>query len=151
MTGYEFRFQPLLEHTEQREERKTLELAALTAEERLARDALATLRAELERQLRDIEATYGDAFDPRQYQQAVAYLDHLAHSIDRQSALLAEVSGRVLESRDQLLDILREKRSLERLREREATEEALEDDRREARTVDEMTTARFARRTAGGA
>jgi flagellar FliJ protein len=141
-----FRLQPLLDHTEQREERKTRELAALAAEARLAQEALETLHQEREERLRALEATRGRGFDAMAYERAVQYLEHLAYSIDRQSALLDEVTARVLGSRDELLEILREKRSLERLREHREADEALEEGRREARTVDDMTSARYARR-----
>lgn len=142
----EFRLQSLLDYAEQREERKTLELAAIAAEARLARDALAMLREQQEQSVQALEGACGGVLDPVVQTQAARYLDHLAHSIGQQSLLLEEVTQRVLASRDELLEVLREKRSLERLRERREAADAIEDGRREGRAADEMTGARHARR-----
>ena len=56
----------------------------------------------------------------------------------------------MLESRDQLVEILREKQSLEKLKRRQAAEAALRENRREAKDADDMTSARFQRRTLEG-
>lgn len=150
MSGFDFRLQPLLDHKRQQEEQKTLELARLADEERRAREALDAMRREEQAHLRALESLARQgAIDPGRYQATTMYLEYLHRAIDRQTGLLdgvmADVDGRRLE----LQHLLKEKRSLERLRERRAEEAALDEARREARRVDEQTTARHVRRAAG--
>ncbi len=146
-----FRLQSLLEHKRQQEERQTLELAALDAEFRRVREALEALRREEDEQLRQIAAMAGGGpLDAEQYRTAMSYLDRLGGAIARQADALTEAEGRVLESRDALVGTLKEKRSLERLRERHATAADLEEGRREAGRVDDITSARYARRAGEG-
>ena len=146
-----FRLQSLLEHKRQQEEQQTLALASLDAQYRAVREALEALRLEEEQQLVQIATlAQGGRLDAEQYRTAISYLDRLEGSIAQQTEALTEAEERVLESRDALVGILKEKRSLERLREKHATEATLEEGRREAGRVDDITSARYARRAGEG-
>ena len=129
------------------EEQQTLLLASLDAQYRAVRAALEALRREEDEQLRRIaELAQGGRLDAEQYRTAISYLGRLEGSIGEQSDALAAAEQRVLESRDARLGILKEKRSLERLHERRDAETDLADGRREARQMDEITSARHVRR-----
>lgn len=144
-----FRLQSLLEHKRQQEEQQTLLLAALDAQYRDVRQSLDLLRREEDEQMGRIAAlARGGRLDAAQYHAAISYLDRLEGSIAEQTDLLQAAEQRVLESRDALIGILKEKRSLERLHEQRDAEAEIEDGRREARQVDEMTSARYIRRAA---
>ena len=62
-----------------------------------------------------------------------------------QHDVIAEAEARVAESRDALVEILKEKRALERLRQQHVETTAREEGRREANAADEISTARYTR------
>ena len=132
------------------EERKTLELATISEEERHSREALRLLREKHHAQLRQIAEAAAGAVDPMRLQDARTYLHALDGFIDDQLMHLTAVEQRVLESKDQLIEVLKERRSLELLEERHVADERAENGRRERNQNDEMNTQRYARRLAGG-
>jgi len=143
-----FRFEPLLDFAERREEQQMLVLASVLLEEQSATTVLATLtatrEAELTRRASEVRV------DPEQRQAADAYLDHLGVQIDAQRGALAEVRERVDRARAGLIEIEREKQSLERLREQDAAQALDAANRREASTVDDLNMTRHARHTQHG-
>lgn len=152
MSNPPFRFETLLDFARQREEQQTLELAAYSSDERRLRETVASLQEQQEQQTRALaEQASAGLFDPDEYRSARAYLDRILEEIEQQSAALDEASQRVVESRDRLLEVLKEKRSLERLRERDDAAAAVEESRREAGRADDQNTARYARRAGKGA
>ena len=60
--------------------------------------------------------------------------------------MVAEVERRVLESRDELIAVLKERQSLETLKRRQEDEAAIEERRRESKVDDDLTSSRTARR-----
>ena len=147
-----FRLQALLEHKTHLEQQQTLVLAGRDAERRRACDVLDTLREAEAEHLRHLDTLARSArIDAPQQRDAVSYLGRIETSIAFQRDVIAEAEARVQESRDVLLEILKEKRALERLREHHAGDEAREEARREALDVDEITTARYVRSLQKGA
>ena len=141
-----FRLQALLEHKQQLEEQATLELGSREAAHRHATEALDILREAEETQLRHLEAlARAERFDAEISRDATAYLDRIERSITVQRDVIAETEARVAESRDALVEILKEKRALERLREQHLETVAREEGRREAQSADEISTARYTR------
>ncbi len=132
------------------EERKTLELATIAEEERRVREALRLLREKHHAQVRQIAEATARSIDPMQLEGSRAYLSSLDGSIDAQRTHLVAVEDRVLESKDQLIEILKERKSLEMLEERQMAEERAEDGLRERNQNDEMNTQRYVRRLARG-
>lgn len=116
-------------------------------EERQLREQIARLREQEQAQLRALsEGATSGAIAPRQQAQAMQYLNHLGGSIDAQLDVMAQVQAHVLETREALITVLREKKTLEKLKQNQLAEQASERDRREANAADDMTAARFARR-----
>ena len=121
-------------------------LAERAAEHRRACDVLDTLREAEEAQMRHLdELARTTRIDAQQQRDAASYLGRIARSITVQGDVIAEAEAAVQESRDLLVEILKEKRSLERLREQHVTETEREEGRREALEVDEITSNRYTR------
>lgn len=142
--GKPFRFEPLLDRVQQREDEQTRVLAALAHEEQALRNVLAALEQE-----REIEwARFADRdgpLDAERHRVAMAYVQQLTERIETQRAAIEMARGRVAEARDALLEILKEKRSLERLREQDTAAAAIEEGRREANRVDDLNMTRHGR------
>ena len=116
-------------------------------EERRLREQIARLREQEQAQLRTLsEGARAGEIPPRQQAQALQYLNRIGGSIDSQPDVMAEVQAHVLEAREALITVLREKRTLEKLKQNQLAEQASERARREATATDEITAARFARR-----
>ncbi|MEX2446435.1 MAG: flagellar export protein FliJ [Dehalococcoidia bacterium] len=146
-----FRLQSVLEHKQQQEQQQARALSALEVACARTRAALDALRSEEEEQLgRIADIARGGPLDPEAYRTATSYLGSIEGSIAEQRTALTEAEERAVEGRDALLAILKEKRSLERLRERQGAEADRDDARREASRVDEFTSARYARRAVEG-
>jgi flagellar export protein FliJ len=145
-----FRLQQVLDHKRRQEEEKTLELATLTAEQRRSESELRQLRDKEEAQLQALQdiARVG-AIDPSRLDSALWYLDAIEGSISRQLELVASLEEKVLESRDALIAILKEKQLLEKLEERQASAAREVEQRLEGNQLDEIAAQRFLRR--GGA
>lgn len=146
----EFRLEQVLQHTMRREEQEQVALSAVSREEQRQRERLERMRERLARQLRFVaEQTARSALDPAGAESAQRYLGTLEDSIDAQADIVSQMESRVLESRDQLVDTLKEKQSLEHLKQQQLAREAIEAARREAKAMDDITSARFARRESG--
>ncbi len=143
-----FRFEPLLNWAEQREEQQMLALASVLMEEQQALAVLDALAAEREAELARMAS--GGSVDPEQRQLAEAFLQRLGQQIDAQRGVLEEVRGRVDQARAALIDLEQEKQSLERLREHDEQDALERQNRREAGMVDDLNMTRHARRTLGG-
>ncbi len=147
----EFRLEQVLNHARRQEEQKQLELKVLSEEERRLRDQLLQLRDQEQQQLSAIAGRDREGvIEPTEIDAALLYLSSIVGSITDHLDVVAAVEARVLESRDQLVEILREKQSLEKLKRRQAAEAALRENCREAKDADDMTSARFQRRTLEG-
>lgn len=146
MSARPFRFEPLLNFAERQEEQQMLVLARALVDEQSAAAALAALVDEREAELTRRSADL--LVDPEQRQAAEAYLDRLGSQIDAQRGVLAEARDRVGLAREGLLDLEREKQSLERLREQDEARAVDEANRREASVVDDLNMTRHIRRGA---
>ncbi len=116
----EFRLEQVLRHTLRQEEQKQLELRTLTEEERRLHEQLAQLREQAEQQLHALSERSRDrSIDPAELDATFAYLSAIEGSIGEQLDVMADVESKVLDSRDQLIEILKEKQSLENLKQRQ--------------------------------
>ncbi len=142
-----FRLEQVLRHTLRQEEQKQLELRTLTEEERRLHDQLAQLREKEDQQLRTLSERSRDrSIDPVALDATLAYLSAIEGSIGEQLDVVADVESKVLDSREQLIEILKEKQSLENLKQRQLDAAASEADLRESKEMDDITSARFVRR-----
>jgi flagellar export protein FliJ len=142
-----FRFEPLLELVERREDEQTQVLASLSAEEHTAREQLRLLEVERERAFAQF-ATPSGPIDADQYRSAIAYAELLTERITTQQTAVDEAVARVTAARDSLLEVVKERRSFEHLRDQDEAAAAEIEDRREASQVDDLNMGRHNRRSA---
>ena len=146
MAGRKFRLQQVLEHRRQVEQQKQQELAGLARQRSLADEAMQLLQrqaAEVQRALGEQAERYVDV---AKLQATRSYLEAVEGSIARQRATVDGIEEQVLQSRDELVEILKEKNMLEQLESKHAAGLAADRDRRESRETDDLTSARFVRR-----
>ena len=144
--AHPFRLQSLLEYRRQREDEQVRALAEVTAEEQRVRDAIASLNQSREEQTSALATLItGGTFDTDGYTQRAAYLDAVGQALDQQVAVLEATAVRVSERREALVEALKDRRVLERLRDQHAEEAEVEDSRQEARDVDDMVMTRHQR------
>ncbi len=148
MSTKPFRFEPLLDFAERREEQPMLVLAGVLLEEQRVATVLETFTEEREAELTRRTTEVG--VDPEQRRAADVYLEWLGAQIDAQRGVLAEVRERVAEARAGLIEIEREKQSLEHLREQDAATALDAANRREASAVDDLNMTRHGRNTQHG-
>ena len=141
-----FRLQQVLEYRQQVEELKNQELAVLAQQRQIAEEALQLLHRQAEEQ-RDTLARQDAAgrLDPARRQRSLAYIEHVETVIVSQRDVCAALEERVQESRAQLVEVKKDTRMLERLRERRLAEIAREADRRATAEADDLTSQRFIR------
>jgi len=141
-----FRLQVLLDQKRRLEDEAMRALGAHEADLRRATETMEILREAEETQIRHLDDLARAArFDAEISADATAYLERIERSIAAHHDVIAEAEARVAESRDALMEVLKEKRALERLREQHFETEAREEGRREAREADDITTARYTR------
>ena len=147
MSSDEFRLEQVLDHARRQEEQKQIELKTLSEEERRLREQLIGLREKEELQVRSLsQRSREGAIEPAAIDTALAYLSAIEGSISEQVDVVAEVEQRVLESREQLIAILKERQSLENLKRRQQDDAAIEERRRQSKADDDLTSSRTLRR-----
>ena len=150
MAAEGFRLEQVLRVARSKEEQAQQHLAQLAAERERAH---AQLRALREQELQQLSALrdrgQARSLDPAAHDHARAYLERLAGWIHERSGQVVSVDEQVLASRGELLELLRERRSLELLKERQEAEQAREGARREQKQADDATSTRFVRRAQG--
>lgn len=141
-----FRLQQVLDHKARLEELQEQELAVLAQQRHAAEDALRLLQQQAEEQRVTLAARDATGrLDLGQRYTAFAYIEHVELAIRAQRDQCSALEARVLASRAALVEVRKETRMLERLRERHAAEAAVEADRREAAETDEMNAQRYVR------
>lgn len=148
MTAHPFRFAPLLDYAEQREDRQAGVLAVAMQAEAAAFELLQLIVAEHEQQLALLDAADGP-FRPEERQSAIAYIEHLAARAAAQQQAVAALHEETEMQRASLLELAREKQSLEHIRDRDASLAAEAEAQREERQIDDLNMGRHIRRAGG--
>lgn len=147
-----FSLKQVLEYRRQMEHQKQRELGQ---RQRHRDEAAQTLRAlQQHQQESEQQAALGGGgqrrvLDPAEREATLAYLDAVEQQIDEQRSLVDTLEDEVLATREQLVEVLKDKQMLERLQERREAEALAEERRQESRVADEQTTNRVARRIQG--
>lgn len=141
-----FRLRSLLEYRRQVEDDQARALAGVTAEEQRIREAIMAINRHREEQTSALAALMGGgALDTEGYAHHATYLDALGLALDQQATALQAAMVQVSERRAALVEALKDRRILERLRDRQAEEAAVENGRIEARDVDDLVMSRHQR------
>lgn len=140
-----FRLGQVLELKRRLEDQKQLELRALLAEEQAVRAVIQHLRAQIDAHVTSMgDRARGGVVHASDLEDGVRYLDRLETLVEDRRADLADSAARVAVCRAELVTALQERRALEMLQARQEAEARREADRREAREVDDLVSARYA-------
>ena len=148
MAIFRFRLQAVLDHKQRQEELKQLAYAQALAAQQREEQALAQLTA-TEMAARDqMRRQYLlGRLDVWNIQVALRHLDVLASQIVVQREAVQRAQEEAEAQRQELVAAMKERQVLETLKERLRARWRLEQDRIEARLVDELATMRHARKT----
>lgn len=144
--AHAFRLQSLLEYRRQIEDDQARALAGVTAEEQRIRDAIVAINRHREEQTSALAALMGSGpLDTHDYAHHATYLDALGLALHQQATALEAAMVQVSERRTALVEALKDRRILERLRDQQAEAAVIEDGRHEARDVDDLVMSRHQR------
>lgn len=140
MKPFEFKLQTALNLKQKEEDRVKEELQRLTAMRREALDKLAVLGGEL-CQLEDRLRRHQDArVDVAEIKRCLAYLPVMRDKILRQEEIIRQIEADMDKTRQLLVEIMRRRKVLEKLKERHYAQYQLEVTREEQKIIDEMAT-----------
>ncbi len=145
MNDFNFRLQPVLDHRRRLEDQAKLGLARAKAAERAARDALAGMEhafGDGQCEMADARRDEVDAAEVAVYQR---YLDRLKLDIAEQSGLVTTLHIRSEERRSEVIDGMKARKVVEKLKERQYEQHRIELNRYEQKQVDEFATTRHRR------
>ncbi|NIM06543.1 MAG: flagellar export protein FliJ [Armatimonadetes bacterium] len=146
MRKFRFRLQTVLRHAERQEQRLKLELARLQEkrdEERARMDLLIEIRA---RTRGELLSRPGSTVDLDKIEALRRHLEDLSEKIDEQRALLARMEGEVADKTLEVIEAMKKRQMLEKLREREQREHHITLSRLEAKMLDDLAMPRHAAR-----
>jgi flagellar protein FliJ len=140
-----FRLGQVLDLKRRLEDQKQLELRALLAEEQALRAVIQHLRAQIDTHVTSMGArSRSGVVHASDLEDGERYLERLETLVQQRRADLEDSAARVSACRADLVTALQERRALELLQARQEAEARRETDRREAREVDDLVSARYA-------
>ncbi len=143
MARFRFRLQPVLEHKRRLEELAQTELAQAQAVQQREEAALEHLHERTRRAIDDLERQrFTGPLDIAALQLGMRYLDVLKGQIDRQRQVVERVREQAEAKRQLLIGYMQQRKVLERVRERQREAFLLEQQRSEARQIDELVVMR---------
>jgi flagellar export protein FliJ len=143
----EFRLEQVLDLRRRAEEQQQLALHARIEEEARLRAELDDLVARREARIASLTAQRRRGpVDPKMLEATLNYVESVEIAIQQQNAEITAAQGRVEGQREALVAAMRDRQALEQLRDQHNAAAHRETDRREAKEVDDIVSARFARR-----
>lgn len=147
-----FRLQTVLDIKIKKEEEEKKKLGELIAWQKQEEAILAQMIGQ-EQQTRDMlkekQAT-GQWLEVDELKRISYFLKKIANDIAAQKQKLVDIARRIDEQRDALLNAVKEKKTLETLKENQYNEWVREVDEEEAKVLDELATLKYAREGYGG-
>ena len=147
-----FRLQTVLEIKIKKEEEEKKKLGELIAWQKHEEAILAQMIAQEQQtraMLKEKQAT-GQWLEIDELKRISYFLKKIASDIEAQKAKLVEIARRIDEQRDALLNAVKEKKTLETLKENQYNEWLREVEEEEAKVLDELATLKYAREGYGG-
>jgi len=141
-----FRLQPILNYKTGLVDNLETEFAQLRNIEKTEEDALTHLRR--------IEKEHANSLKEQQQSQTInphaislhqKYLQFLQNHVDRQKIRVAEAKNNAEQKRQELIMMMQDQKTLEKLKEKHITRTTLERNRKENSTVDDLVTTRYTR------
>ncbi len=146
MKAFAFSLQRVLDVKSARESHAEQSLAAAILDAEETRRRIKQLQAELLEHLAHLEALRGSTSRSDRLKSHLQYLDTVHDKLDERSSILLSQEQRIETLREQLLQAMRERKTLEHLRERERKEWTLAGKRAEQKVTDEAAAVLFGRR-----
>jgi flagellar FliJ protein len=145
MNSFNFRLQPVLEHRRRLEDQAKLGLARARTAERAAREALTGMEHALGNGQCDMADARRDEVDASEVAAYQRYLDRLKQDITNQSGLVTTLHIRSEERRSEVIDGMKARKVVEKLKERQFEQHRVEANRYEQKQIDEFATTRHHR------
>lgn len=146
MRRFRFRLQSVLEYAEQVEEQRRLELAALQEKRRVAAQRLAALVISRAAVRRELIASPGKVLEIDKVEMVRAHLERLAEEIAQQREEIARLDHEHSAKTAEVIEAMRRRKILQKLREREEREHYLTLSRMEEKMLEDLVTPRHAAR-----
>ncbi len=144
-----FQLQPVLIYRESLVEARKVELAAALKAQAQAERTLRELQEERARCQAQVRAQrLLDRLDPLELTVVEAYLVRLDERLAEQIALVQQLAAQTEQRRMALTEALKEQKKIQRLKERHELSTAQEEARLDQARIDDLNTARYARRKA---
>ncbi len=147
MASNEFSLQPALDYKQRLEEICQMDLAKIETIYRQEDEALRRLADQEEQSYNALSSQHGQAsLDLGAITTGFAGLRSLQHRIERQTKVLQELAQEMEKKREELVEISKEKKALEKLKEKHEREVARTIAVAEDKAMQEIATAQFHRR-----
>lgn len=146
MKPFVFKLQTALNLKLKEEEQVKEELRCLMDRHRAALNVLAALEGQLgqlEDRLRQFQES---TVDVEEIQRCLGYLPVMRDKILRQKEVIRQIEAEIDQTRQALVEIMRRRKVLEKLKERHFTQYQLEANREEQKIIDEMATNGYNRK-----
>ncbi|MBI3974213.1 MAG: flagellar export protein FliJ [Chloroflexi bacterium] len=144
MARFTFRLQPVLEHKQRLEDAAQIELSRCWEAQRREEAALNEYAEAEAGAIRELERQrFTGRLDIEALQLGLRYLDILKAQIQRQTQVVQRVQRQTEAKRQELVGYMQERKMLEKLRQRQLGVFTVEQNRLEAREVDELVVMRF--------
>jgi len=140
-----FRFQTILEFRKRTEDERQMELAKALQAAASLRDRLEATRSERARVADDLKETLHGSLDTSNVELCYRYLGSLDEHLAQLAQALAEAEEEVLQQRHRLADAMRDRKTIEKLKENDQQKYLTERLQKEQKDVDELNVTRRSR------
>lgn len=138
MAGFKFRLQTLLKLKEQFEKSTKNELGAAIMKLEEEKSKLKVIEDNIDITTNDFREACSGVIRPEKIKELKTYLEHLQHTRDKQKEAVKQQQKNVDIIRERLVEIMRERKVLENLKEKEFQEYLKEELKKEQQQVDEL-------------
>ena len=138
MAGFKFRLETFLKLKEQFEKNARIELGAAIMKLEEEKSKLKVIEDNIDITTNDLRDACSGVIRPEKIKDLKAYLKRLQHEKDKQKEVVKRQQKHVDIIREKLVEIMRERKVLENLKEREFQEYLKEENKKEQQQIDEL-------------
>jgi len=145
MRGFKFKLQSVLDQRQKKEDILKKELAdkkLLFEKQKILMESLKSKLSDTRQEFRDRQNERLKASEAAAY---ISFFDRIGHEIELQTMKLAELVAEVNRAQERLMEAMKEKKIIEKLRDKQMEEYRTEVNRQEQVFIDEISTVRYRR------
>jgi flagellar protein FliJ len=145
MRGFKFKLQPVLDQRQKKEDILKKELAEkklLFEQEKIVTEGLKSKLSDARQEFRDKQKDHPKASEAASY---ILFFDRVEREIEFQIMKLTELVAEVNKAQERLMEAMKEKKIIEKLRDKQIEEYQAEVNRQEQVFIDEISTVRYRR------